>query len=320
MLQRSSRSALLLMGLAVVLSACADAPAPTAVDDALLPTAEAKKNKNSGGDNVLDQANATLALQGSDHRIAYAEYYTLGESGEVGTVIFANDRGNKRLAVDFIPDDPRRGGADGDPNTIDFWVDVTQGATASGLSATETTDAIARAMGTWDDANCSALGASVNPVAVDIGLVQASLGFGGTGIAVSDVAHAGWLPPAFFDAIAPNGSSFILGVTFTLTFATGDLDGDGAADLGAREIYYNDAFIWADDGTSDVDVETVALHEAGHGLSQAHFGKIFGTPSNGKLHFAPRAVMNASYSGVQRELAGTDNGGHCGLWGSWPSN
>ena len=60
------------------------------------------------------------------------------------------------------------------------------------------------------------------------------------------------------------------------------------------------AFTWADDGVSHFDIETVALHEAGHGLSQGHFGKIHGTVANGKIHFSPRAVMNAAYSGVQR--------------------
>ncbi len=315
---RSTRFAptLPLVAAATLLAACADAPAPTTLDVRDLPTAEGRA---AGGGNALDVANAQLALQGAEYRIAYAEYYTLGESGEVGTVIFANNRGNKQTGLEFIPDDPRRGGIDGDPNTIDSWVDVTQGATASGLSAFETTNAIARAMGTWDDATCSELGASVTPVGVDIGLVQAILGYGGTGIAVSDVMHAGWLPGGFFDLLAPGGSGFILGVTFTLTFAGGDLDGDGAPDLGAREIYYNDAFSWADDGTSSIDVETVALHEAGHGLSQAHFGKIFGTAANGKIHFSPRAVMNAAYSGVQRDLTGTDGAGHCSMWASWPN-
>lgn len=50
-------------------------------------------------------------------------------------------------------------------------------------------------------------------------------------------------------------------------------------------IVYNINFAWAIDG--NVDVETIVLHEAGHGLAQAHFGKGFLKP-NGKLHFAPR--------------------------------
>jgi len=101
----------------------------------------------------------------------------------------------------------------------------------------------------------------------------------------------------------------ILGVTFTLIWIDGagvptDLDNNKKNDVAFREIYYNDNFTWAIDG--NIDVETVALHEAGHGLSQAHFGDIFITDSNGKLHFSPRAVMNATYSGVQQEIAETD--------------
>ena len=84
------------------------------------------------------------------------------------------------------------------------------------------------------------------------------------------------------------------------------------------EVLYNGRFSWNING--NVDVQTIALHESGHGLNQGHFGKAFLTNSNGKIHFAPRAVMNAAYSGIQQDLTGTDNGGHCGIWASWPNN
>lgn len=302
---------------ALVFAACGETTSPEAADGVVATTS------STAGivavDNVVDVANRALEARESEYRVAYAEYITNGVPAS-DNVIFANDRGNKRLSVDFIPDDPRREGPDGNPNNIDFLIDTTQGATSSGLTEPVTTAAIGRAMGTWDEQTCSDLNASIWTVPVDIGLVQAIFGFGGTGLAFSDVTHAGWLPGGFFDLLAPDGSTFILGVTFTLTFTTGDLDGDGAPDLAAREIYYNDAFPWADDGTSNFDVETVALHEAGHGLSQAHFGKIFGNPNSGKLVFSPLAVMNAAYSGVQRSFKGTDDAGHCGLWGNWPQN
>lgn len=310
-------SRLIPLVLIVLTPGCTDAPVPTELDDDLLTTAAARVAAADG--NVVDAANAVLESRDSEYRVAYAEYITHPSSGELGQVIFASDRGNKQLDLQFLPDDPRRSGFDGDPNTIEFLVDVGEGATTSGLSSVETTNAIARGMNTWDAETCSDLGVSVLPiVGFDLGLVQDALGFGG-GAAGSDIMHAGWLPPAFFDLVRPDGGSAILGITFTLTFVQGDLDGNGEPDLGAREIYYNDGFSWADDGVSHVDVETVALHEAGHGLSQAHFGRIFGTLSNGKIHFAPRAVMNAGYSGVQRSLTGTDEGGHCSLWGSWPN-
>jgi len=36
------------------------------------------------------------------------------------------------------------------------------------------------------------------------------------------------------------------------------------------------------------------------------------------MHFAPLAVMNASYTGVQQELTGTDAAAFCSLWATWP--
>jgi len=155
------------------------------------------------------------------------------------------------------------------------------------------------------------------------GFVSGLLGFGGSDKYFADVVHAGWLPGAFFDLLAPDGSSFILGATFTIIFTDDqgnpvDTDNNNKLDVAWRETYYNDAFEWADG--DDYDVETIALHESGHGLSQGHFGKAFRTNSNNKLHFAPRAVMNAAYSGIQTEITGTDNGGHCSNWASWPAN
>jgi hypothetical protein len=84
-----------------------------------------------------------------------------------------------------------------------------------------------------------------------------------------------------------------------------------------REIYYSSYYVWNID--ANVDVETIALHEAGHGLSQGHFGTLFRTDANGMFHFAPLAVMNAGYTQVQQDLAGTDLAGHCSIWGDWPN-
>jgi hypothetical protein len=62
------------------------------------------------------------------------------------------------------------------------------------------------------------------------------------------------------------------------------------------------------------------LHEAGHGLSQQHFGSAFTDSGNESLHFAPRAVMNAAYSGIQTSISETDNAGHCSNWANWNNN
>ena len=189
--------------------------------------------------------------------------------------------------------------------------------------------AIDRAMATWD-AQHSDLGMTrVSSDGRPTGFMAAfysprtPLDFGGSVDYVSDVTHCGWLPRGFFDLLTPGGGNLILGATFTIIFIDEigdpiDLDGNGKCDVAWREIYYNDEFEWNIDG--DFDIETVALHEAGHGLSQGHFGDIFRTRSTEKLHFAPRTVMNAAYSGVQQELTGTDRAGHSSNWASWPNN
>ena len=236
-----------------------------------------------------------------------AEFITADGNEEMGNTIFFQDNGNKQLSVDFPPG----GGIDG-TDDVSYYVDESR--PSGNLDVAVSTDAIDRAMETWDDVKCSDLGmfkTDFNPNFPQTGFVANILGYGGSQFYFGDVLHAGWLPGSFFDILAPGGSSFILGVTFTLTFN----DGSGVA---FREIYYNDNFTWNDGNT--FDVETIALHEAGHGLSQAHFGKAFRTESNGKVHFSPRAVMNASYSGVQTKIAKTDNAGHCSNWAQWPNN
>jgi hypothetical protein len=157
--------------------------------------------------------------------------------------------------------------------------------------------------------------------------VQNLFGFGGLPAVAADVQHVGFLPPGFFELL---GSSNILGVTFTFIFVDGngdptDIDNNGTGDAAFREIYYNDGFTWEVDpndqpGDGLFDIQTVALHEAGHGLSQGHFGALKVTNANGKRHWSPLAVMNAGYVFGQQQLAGTDRGGHCSNWASWPNN
>jgi len=253
-----------------------------------------------------------------DYELLLAEIYTDPASGELGRTVYFSDRGNKQLGHHFVPGDPRRGGG----TNITFMADSAEGGTASGLTAGQTSAAIRSAMHSWQAQNCSTIPLVDLGDAGGLGPTQAWLGFG-DGAVLADVMHAGWLPGAFFDALAPGGSGFILGVTFTWVFvdAAGeytDIDNNGKLDVAFRDIYYNNNFSWNIGDT--FDVETVALHEAGHGLSQAHFGEAFRNKGNDKVKFNPRAVMNAAYSGVQTALTGTDNGGHCSVWASWPNN
>ena len=248
-----------------------------------------------------------------------AEFITPGGAHGAGRTIYFNDVGNKQLDADFVPGLSLDGTSD-----ISYYVD--QKRPSNDLSVAVTTAAIERAMTTWKNVDCSDLGLTRVPSnnSISTGFVAALVGLGGSTNYVADLVHAGWLPGVFFDAIAPpNGSEYILGVTFTIIFNDEegnplDSDNNGKADVAWREIYYNDAFAWQDG--AHYDVETIALHEAGHGLSQAHFGKAFTSGNSNKVHFAPRAVMNAAYSGIQRKITGTDQGGHCSNWASWPNN
>ncbi len=269
---------------------------------------------------IMDALNAQLEADGADYRVAMAEYITDGGNEEAGNTIIARNVGNKHLTADFVPFDTRRAGWSGSASgsdNITYAVDQTGDAVPvfGGLSGAQTTAAIDRAMGSWEGLNCSTLPISKNPdFGVDIGVVAFLNSLGGSPFILADVQHAGWRDINF--------SGGILGVTFTFIFVSGpnptDIDNNGLADAAFREIYYDPSFSWADNGVSNIDVETVALHEAGHGLSQAHFGKVFFN-NNGDIHAAPRAVMNAVYLAPQRDLLGTDNGGHCSNWANWPN-
>jgi hypothetical protein len=262
---------------------------------------------------IGEAANIALETQGSEVRVGAIAWISPVDGGEEGgQIVFFNDRGNKKLAFHFVPGDPRRGGR----TNITYLVDKS-GDTNDPTAVGQTEAAIDRGMATWDGEQCSTLNMTKN---VDTGadpdlideLSPAIPDDGTGGIFAADIVHAGWIPTG----LPPN----VIAATFTFLFVgpggVTDIDNNKRADVAWHEIYYNDQFVWRING--NIDVETVALHESGHGLSQDHFGKLFLTTSNNKFHFAPRAVMNAGYTGVQQVLAGTDNGGHCANWGSWP--
>ncbi len=293
------------------------------------PATLAKKSaEETAIQNMLDNVNAQLAAAGKDYVAAVVEYITPEDSDEIGRTVFFRNLGNKQLGHHFVPLDSRR--AWSGPGSAITWInDTADGATSSGLTAATTAAAIRSAMATWEGVTCSTIPLNdLGDINFDLGVVQFLLGFGGVNGLAADITHAGFLPGAFFDAIVPGGSTFILGVTFTFIFVSGpdptDIDNNGKLDTAFREIYYNDNFNWVINqnipGFPDFDVETVALHEAGHGLSQAHFGTAFRDAGSGKLHFSPRAVMNAAYSGIQQSIAESDNGGHCSIWAHWPNN
>jgi hypothetical protein len=310
---------------ALTITACQESGTSpeAATDDGLAPAL----GKSGGGDAAaailatMDAVNAGLAAEGADYRVAMAEYVT-GAGDQAGATVISKNVGNKQLGFDFVPFDGRRGwsGPAGGPmDDITYAIDQTGDAVPpfGGLTAAQTDAAIVRAMGTWDAQQCSSLPLLRNPdFGIDIGVIAFIFGLGGSPFVFADVQHAGWRDINF--------GGGILGATFTFGFIDGsgnftDVDNNGKLDAAFREIYYDPSFSWADDGVTDFDVEAVALHEVGHGLSQAHFGNIF-IKNDGSLKRAPAAVMNPFILGQTRSLLGTDNGGHCSIWGSWPND
>ncbi len=265
----------------------------------------------------LSAVNAALTAQGLGVQIEKVEYLVDPEAdGEIqGRTIFADDR-ELRLDTQWAPSDARRL-ADGDNITylIDPFFVVANG-------SIDSEPAIDASFATWNNVNCSNLSIVKRPFAGIEPNFVLGLFFGFPADPFqADITTTGFLPGFVFDIIEPGGSNFILGVTWTLIFVDGagdptDIDGDGNADVALKEVWYNDAFAWDTSG-GNIDIETVGLHENGHALGLAHFGSIFQT-SNGKIHFAPHAVMNAAYSGPQRSPRGTDNGAYCGIYASWP--
>jgi hypothetical protein len=284
-----------------------------------------QEDPGAGLASMMDNMNLALAASGANYRTAIAEYVTDGTGGDAGGTVLAKNVGNKRLTADFVPNDPNRAAWSGAPgggsDDITYAIDQTGDALPvfGGLLGAATTAAIDRAMATWESVNCSNLPITKNPdLGLDIGVVAFLNGLGGSPSVVADVQHAGWRDINF--------AGGILGVTFTFIFVDDDgnpvdQDNNGLADVAFREIYYDPSFGWADDGVddNDIDVESVAVHEAGHGLSQAHFGTVR-LKNDGSLKASPRAVMNALYAAPFRDLTGTDNGGHCSNWANWPNN
>ncbi|MDR5590028.1 hypothetical protein [Christiangramia sp. SM2212] len=286
---------------------------------------------NSFNIKLPDNTDSKVKSKIGDYNISLfsAEYITANGSEELGTTIFFTNRGNKMLSSDFVPGLAYDGTSD-----ISYYIDKNR--PSNDIDVKVSTAAIGRAMDSWRNVNCSDIGLYEIPYdEVEEGEELQEYGvfayfygifsgndFGGAPLYIADVYHGGWLGAEFFDYLTERGSEFILGVTLTYTFTDEDgnlvdTDNNGKADVAFREIYYNDTFTWNDGRT--YDIETIALHEAGHGLSQAHFGEAFRTNANGKIHFSPRAVMNATYSGIQTAVEKTDEAGHCANWAEWPN-
>lgn len=284
--------------------------------------------------NILESSNAALAAEGLPYRVGMIEAIS-GDPDEAGITVLWKDVGNKRLSHDFVPNDPRRAAATGgwsaDPNQITWAIDPVDGATFNGVDAATTSAEIRDAMGTWAGLSCSGAGLAEVASPVDLGIIAFLNGLGGSPFVVADIHHAGWLEVEF------GGGT--IAATFTFVWIDGagnptDIDGDGRDDTAFREIYYDavcqactpvNFWNWEiDDGLDEpgfeIDIESIVLHESGHGLSMGHFGKGFVTMSNNILHQTSNSVMAAAYAGPRTDLQGSDKAGHCNDWGSWPNN
>jgi hypothetical protein len=282
----------------------------------------------------LDQIRQGLLASGIKNvELATAEISVAADSAgwQGATTLIAKDR-THTLSSAFVPSDPRRGGSAAITYLVDRSDEFANPRLIPGpppvivfdLTSTQLEPEIDASMLRWQNQpSCGAprvtkvVDTGADPDLID-GLVFGNPALIGTPFA--DVTHAGWLPRGFFDRLARNGSSFILGVTFTFIFvdATGvptDIDHDGRADAAFREIYYNQRFRWTTDATiaPGIDIQSVATHESGHAYGLGHFGKVF-VDNRNFLKFAPRAVMTAVYVGPFRDLTGTDNASFCQLW------
>jgi len=308
-----------------IVSSCQDnTTEPVLQDNESISSLNKTSNTFEQMQSLLDAVNVKLESEGLGYRVLMAEYITNGEGNEIGNTVIAKFVGNKQLTADFVPFDPNReawsGPVTGSEDNITYAVDQTIDAVPllGGLTAAQTTAAIDRAMSTWENVPSTTLPIFKNSDGgFDLGYVAAFLSEGAVGSynIVADIQHCGWRDLDF--------SVGILGVTYTLIWVDGednptDIDNNGKADVAFREIYYDPSYGWVDDGVNNFDVESIALHETGHGLSQAHFGTI-SIKNDGSWKASPRALMNPFYFGPLRELLGTDVGGHSSIWASWPN-
>ncbi len=306
------------------IAGCERSPATGVPSAAERPAFSAQK-KGLGADvgGVLLTMNQQLEAMGLSFRVISAEWLTDAESPRAYQILVADD-GSKELFHHWVPSDQRRA-ARGD--SITYLVDLSDGEANPDLSGEQTEVAIDRAVATWSKESCSSRRiVKVRDTGADPDIADGLLGFGEVGDPfLADITHAGWMPSAFFEALLSGGGESILSVTFSFIFldaaAGHDVDDDGKLDTAAREIYYNRDLAWGvDAGGGAFDVESVALHESGHGLSQSDFGRLAGTDPNGALYFKPLAVMNPAHADRLRALRDSDRSGHCDIWEDWPDD
>jgi hypothetical protein len=265
---------------------------------------------------MMHDINDQLWADGLNLAVEQIDFMTIGLGRPVNRI--------HQTASRWVANDLRRR-ADGE--NITYLVDLSDGNTASGLTAAQTEAAIDRSMDTWQADRCFKKVDLVKRAdsGADPDIFDASLGFGVRGNPfLADIVNAGWLPRAFFDAVGgPGGGAGILAFSITFIFTDPitrqptDINGDNYLDAAHSEVYYNDTFgDPSDDREGDpwgidiavpgIDVESISLHENGHSLGIGHFGP------------PPTAVMNPFYAGIRQAPMPIDQAGMCAKWASWP--
>jgi hypothetical protein len=265
---------------------------------------------------LMHSINDQLQAEGLNLAVEQIEFLTIGGGRPVNRIHQTPSR--------WVANDARRR-ADGE--NITYLVDMSDGNTASGLTAAQTEAAIDRSMDTWQADHCLNKVDLVKRVdtGADPDIFDATLGFGVRGNPfLADIVNAGWLPRAFFERVGgPGGGAGILAFSISFIFndpvtrQPSDINGDNYLDTAHNEVYYNDTFgDPGDDREIDpwgidielpgIDVETISLHENGHSLGLGHFGP------------PPAALMNPVYAGIRQAPLPVDQAGMCAKWASWP--
>lgn len=314
---------LLLLG-ALGVTACQESSSPDNSSPLDRPEFARRSSEDKGNETALSNmraVNARLAARGLHVALNSVEFFTIGR-GRPGNRLHTTD-------TRWVPNDPNRLAQGTD---ITYMVGTNRGATTSGLTAGQTEAAIDRAMDTWNGQQAlrkTSLVKRAYPAGTDITIwdevIDAVFGttfddFAAPGDPfAADIADAGWLPLDFFELTnllfggTPGDGANILAFTIGFIFVDEngnptDLNGDNRLDTALQEVYYNDLFTWGIDvPLPDFDVETVALHENGHGLELGHFGP------------PPVAVMNQVYAGLRQTPFPSDLAGLRIIWGSWPN-
>lgn len=273
---------------------------------------------------------------------SFTQFKILERRGDL--VVLSHDVGNQAAPYLYVEGDPRRHAED--PTTIYYRIDLSE--PPPDISVADTEAAIESAVDTFNAVTC---GRNLQLVRLpsapgeDLGAAQRALGWGGQGDDFeADITFAGWVPQGFFDDIGfgpanalavpvafdVDGQSLVWGLdVFDPSREFSDVDANGKIDLYATEIYFNaDSNYVLDDPELantlfSIDVESIVLHELGHGLGMDHFGRsevILDEDGNFVDLVVNRnsvPLMNTSNYFQTRELSGSDVASFCGIYANW---